>query len=247
MSEKTSEEKLREELKGNSFTGESSHSSSEDREKSSSSRLRRVRRRISSGTDKSIGQRVDSFMDEFEKKIEESLAGGNAKAQSSSPLSSSSRQDKPRVSRKAQTDKPEVKEERTKLNAPVNLPHDTKPEIQNAIVHDTHEREKEKTEESSYNEIESVNSHEEHKDTEQPSTVNIAADDEPQVINDDAEKLAEHEDILQAENVNDMTQAVNDAEHEEPVQNDNVKEIPKVIHEAEHETEPEEILPAESV
>ena len=144
MSEKTSEEKLREELEGNSLTGESPHSSSfEGREKSSSSRLRGVRRRISSGTDKSIGQRVDSFIDEFEKKIEESLAGGNIKAQSSS---SSSRQDKPRINRKAQpdkTDKSEVREERAKIKAPVNLSDDIKMKKQNANLQDIHEKEKE--------------------------------------------------------------------------------------------------------
>ena len=87
MSEKTSEEKLREELERDSLTGDNPHSSSEGKAKSS--RLRGVRPRVSSGTDKSVGHRIDSFIDDFEKKIEESMSIGGVRT----PSSSSSKQE----------------------------------------------------------------------------------------------------------------------------------------------------------
>ncbi len=112
---KTSEEKLREELERDSLMRDNPRSPSEDKAKSS--RVIGVRRRVSSGTDKSVGQQVDSFIDAFEKKVEDSLSGVNVKTSSSAPAAPV-KQEKPRSVIRTQNEKPA---EDTEQNLAVNV------------------------------------------------------------------------------------------------------------------------------
>lgn len=249
MNEKTSEEKLREELERDSLTGDNPRSPSES--KSKSSRLRGVRPRVSSGTDKSIGQRVDSFIDEFEKKIEESVNIGSVKIQP--------KQDKPRAVRRTESEKPEVKESEAKSKAPVNFTAkpDTKQKTksENLSLHEEHSEAKPKasvnlpTEPDTKQETKPENlslheEHQEHKETKQPLTVDVPNEITP--------PETPHEDIMPVETVNEIPQVIPEAEpvheHEVPSQIETVNEIPQIVPEADPEILPEhehehEILP----
>ncbi len=136
LDEKTSEEKLRAELERDSLIEDNPRSPSED--KSKPSRLRGVRRRISSGADKSVGQQVDSFIDDFEKKIEESLSGRNVKTQPSSP-----KQEKPRSNMKTQTEVESVSMNEEHEDTEQNLTVNTVEEIPQIIPEAVHEPEHE--------------------------------------------------------------------------------------------------------
>ena len=224
MSEKTSEEKLREELEGNPLTEDNYHSSSPEE-----SRARRgVRHKVSSGTGKSIGQRVDSFIDEFEKKIEESINIGSVRVQPA--------QEKPRVIRRTESDKPEAKESVVKPKAPAQrvmkpeepsqpLTVDVRDEI--APVEAQPESEHEDTMQAMYN-----------PESEHESSQIEPVNDIPQVVPE-----SEHE-SSQIEPVNDIPQVVPETEHE-PSQIEPVNELPQVIPETEHESS--QIEPANEI
>ena len=75
MTEKTAEEKLRQALEGNTTEGEGLETPKESRKPKS-----RTRTRTSSRNERpeNLGQRVDSFMEDFERRIEQSLNAVNS-------------------------------------------------------------------------------------------------------------------------------------------------------------------------
>ena len=262
MSEKTSEEKLREELERDSLMGNNARSTSEG--KSKSTRLRGVRHRVSSGNDTTIGQRVDSFIDEFERKIEDSLSGVNVRT-SSSESSLQAKQDKPRVTRKAPAEKSAAKAEHVKPEG-----HEHKPDISastnRGINHETSEEPSRKELEPHETEKhlhEDISAHEEPK---QPVIVDTA-DDAQQVIPEDKPVVDAHSDIAGEPEVpslngdteqpvivdvaGDVQQVIPEDEHsyihesEQPVMIDSVNEIPQVIPEIEPEPNITESTPVQ--
>ena len=77
MSEKTAEEKLRQALEG-SVPSENEGSSQKGKSRAKPSRPRAKATSRRSDKPESVGERVDSFMDDFERRIEQSLNAVNS-------------------------------------------------------------------------------------------------------------------------------------------------------------------------